>query len=578
MNPEGPSVEELRKIQEAHEAKIRGEKEEQEVEETSQRQLKQQAGENREKRVDILDELKPLDAEIKKLQAEAVEERMAQAEQLKGTKQEKAAALAGLKGEMMGAQERLAATRALIAGKTAEQVAPDVIETIKRMEDGLGVMQGKLQVLEGEIAQIEKTVVSDEEVARYRDLLRQSQLLNNEIDQIESNPALIELMQQEAKEQGNAREVIERAVLAKSEAYRGGFPSKERTAFVKEVIQTFISEEFARRGFGQIRDEGERQRAMNALAYGIMEGVNKDYEAIGHERDYTKQDQYLTAMALRTLTGSHGTVDGMPGFIGRAQEGHLDIFNPRVPERDRQFQSEAIRAHLRTINLIRGYAFGMKDSHNREDIVRSFGGWKGFDVNMLPRDFRSSPDGPIVPRDADPALEKQIQEEFEAVRKKVTVMDERLVAEREQAKQEAIAEFQAQIAEIDAAIKAIEDAQKINKDRPIEYRDLEEKEKGLTSLKDEQKQIERDIQRLNKDLRSLGFFARADKRDLRERINKKSIRQGWLRTNLPGIEGDAQKIRQALELMNKYRAKSLYDLRNQRDTLQRNLERVQKGY
>ncbi len=97
-------------------------------------------------------------------------------------------------------------------------------------------------------------------------------------------------------------------------------------------------------------------------------------------------------------------------------------------------------------------------------------------------------------------------------------------------------------------------------------------------MRKEQEQIKKDIQRLQEQLSELGIFAWADKRDLKERIRQKQVRSGWIRVNLPKFEADAQKIRQALESMNKYRAKNLYDLRDQRATLQRNLERIQKGY
>ncbi len=587
---EPKSIEDLKAAQDAHTAEVSARKVQEEAKAQHQRELEMQAqGEYAEGgRQDVLDEIHKIRAEADQMEAEHIRERKAQAEKLRGDAAEKKEALGVLQTEILSAKERVQEIGDIIKGVSEDEVASEVKESYDAAQKEHLALIAQAQYLDGEISQLEDQIPSSELVQKYEGLLTKLSELDTHMAEIESNPALIELIMKEAKSEDEMRDRVVHAALA--EAIKHGYGKARREdprvrELGEKITQTFISEVMADHKLSEIKDPAERQRNMHIILREMFEGVTSGhksfgFEGIARERDVGKQHNMYNGLVLLNLLGGYGTLGGTLGFLRCAEKG-VRLGGIEDHTQDHIYNFRAVVKHLNTLNLIRAYSFSLKGHDHLEQFVPGFVRWQNdFDMQVTSggKNGMDAREGqPIIPRSASEEEKARITERFEAEKKKAERLEEALKNEEEQKKQEAIKKIEDEIQKINAGIKVCEEAQRINKDKPIEHRDLEEREKGLESLRQEQGQLEKDIQRYQGELSILGFFARGEKRDLREKINQKSTRLNFIKTNLSRFEEEAEKFREALTFMNSYRASSTYEITRKRDELVYALKRINRG-
>ncbi len=587
----GPkSIEELRAAQEAHLAQIQAEREQAEREAEEEKRLRVQAREDYVEggRQETLDQIKQTRAEADQMEAENIRERQAQAEKLRGDAAEKREALDNLTAQFAAARERVKEVGDIIKGVPEDEVLPEVRESFDTAQREHLTLIVQAQHLEGEISKLEDQIPSVEQVQKYEGLLTKLAELDDRMAQIESNPALVELIMREAKSEDEQRDKVVHAALAEASRQSYGSRREDRRArdLGEVVAQTFISEVLASSGLDEIKDPAERQRRVYVILSEMFAGVataNKSFgfESIARERDFDKQHNMYNGLVLLNLLGGHGTLGGTLGFMRFAEKG-VRLGQVEDHTQDHIYNARAVSKHINSLNLLRAYSQGLKGHRHLDEFIPGFAGWQNdFDRQVGgggEQGIDAWSDKPIVPRSAPEAEKTRIRERFEAEKKKAEELEVTLKQEEEKAKEAAIQNLETQIAKIDEGVRLYEEAVRINQGKPLEYQNLVDREGGIPGLREEQERLEREIANLEEDLSHLGLFARGEKRDLREKIDHKRTRYNYLRTNIPQFEEQAATIREALTFLNKQGAKGIEDLRRKRQDLASQLERVKRGY
>ena len=178
------SIEDLLRLQEAHEGMER-----QKQEEENQRAAeKAEAQAYLDKRVEIIEQITLLQKEIERMGGREMEERIAASEELKALEEEKASELEEIKAGMDEMQSYLDAVQEIIARSesTGMGAAPEVIRALSDAQAVLDELMQGAPALIAEIALLQSRQISPEQVREYqwiRDELAHLTLFLGEIEQ-----------------------------------------------------------------------------------------------------------------------------------------------------------------------------------------------------------------------------------------------------------------------------------------------------------------------------------------------------------------------------------------------------------
>lgn len=447
---EESSIEEIEAAQRAHEEKVTADQAAAKAELEKQRELKARAGGDYEKRQDLLTELQAVDAEAKRMEAEGIKARIEQKEQLKGIKSEREQALVELGQQVEAARDRLKQIDALVAGKSEELIAPGTKEALEAARSKFQEMSSSSYRLQGEIQNIGQQIVSDEQVNRYGELMAACDSLNAQIDELSTNPALIEMLEKEAKDEHQIREEIVRTALAES---RAGYQTP-KSEFVRQLTETCLTEEFKARGLDAIADPAKRLAAMREFAHGYRDGVvHGDYQRIFY-MEPAQQPNRWAGLLLKNLLGRHGTLGGTQGILKANELGSVGRYGRDSARREVEASAlySAVYKHLRTLNLVKAYNAGTPNNRIRGSVIGETNNWGEFDRDMrlYSLGFENQPGQPLSPKDGDPAFKADLTAEFEknkGAAEKIAAEIEKKIAEQRAA----------DIAELEARIKLLEE-------------------------------------------------------------------------------------------------------------------------
>lgn len=413
-----PSIEELANAQRQHESTIaekRAKEEAQVVEERTKVERiaknKERAPKDYEARETAIEGLNLSRQELDTLKASKIDERIQNAEQLKQGEAAKARELEERQAEFAEIQEHLQAIEQLVVGKALSKIAPEVQTALAHtQQESLRAKQLTQEVL-GALEKIKSDQVSVSQIEDYKALQARIEALRVEVMVLEENPFVIDRLFEEATTENEIRDSVVNRV---GYAVRDG----ARRDFDKMLAQTFLTEEFAARGFDKITDPEKRKKSMQGLAQSL-------YVTAGGEADETSQNHHnldsdeKLGVVLKNLTGryghAHGTVGMFKGAGGTA------------------FTKDLIGRHLGSLNLIRSYSLGA-GRYSEEITTRRFdqNEWNSLASDVSQYGFTTNENGAILPKNADPATRESIETAFEAKKAEAEKIAEKLAAEEKE--------------------------------------------------------------------------------------------------------------------------------------------------
>lgn len=528
-----PSIAELEEIQKRHLA-----------EEEAKAQATAKAGEEAEERLDLI-------ADVQKVQRE-IDEKKARGEL------EPEISYADLETGHHEAQERLERLRKIIEGVPADKVAKELSEGIAQTMLQVEDLKNKLDQAEA-IGKLEK--------------------IKQRIAEIEANPAMFELLLAEAKTEDQIRGEVVREALAGSGRQLSNRALPERQEYLKDLIQVFLTEEFAAREISKIKDPEEQARQMRVLAQNIISGLSVDTGGGRmHEYEGPAKKDIWTGVLLHNLIGAHGTVDGTTGFLHLAELGFSRQDPGSHTEEGKKSIGQAISKHLRTLNFMRAYAAGIQSRQVEDRLIPRFGNWQGFDREIWGTGFSASENRPILPKNVGESEKAKIQEEFERVKERAVKIEEGYKQKEEAEKTATIQQLESQIQELRAILPQIEQAEAVLKDA-TDYQ-VGQKVEGLTreivGAKDKITDLERRISHTEWELKATGVLSFSRRGRLRDELSDHKAKLFRERNRLETDQQRLDQLQKAKSLVDQHGPK--YQVESKIRDLENRLERVRKGY
>ena len=457
----------------------------------------------------ILEELKSLQSEVEQLRAQRIEERINNAEKLKADKATKAEELSKTSSELAEADSELEKIKEIIGDKKEDELALEIIEALKQIELVKSEIEKKLTELTEEIKNIEAELISEEQINRYKDILKRMEELNAKIDEIESNPYLIEKLMEEASSEDALRQLVVDAVLSKIETEK-----KQTREIFSQLVQIFLTEEFKFREFDKIKDQTEKEEEMKKLIQAILSSLNAPADDKPQKLKYRdsstprEQQQYSIGMVLKVLTGRFGTIGGL----------NIAMYSASA-ERD-NITNEYIKSYLGVLNYLRAISFTLKSDRSIDYFLNNSvrlgkDAWKSCDQQLYVRKLNVLPDGPLTSIDASDAERKKIQEKFDADSKKINKMEQEFIIQENNRIEKRKKPIEERIEAIKKEMTDLESFLAEAKNQLEQYKKIQEeileKEKEIEELKSK-------IKLAGDKLVRQGFFAFSEKSYLKSRI------------------------------------------------------------
>lgn len=557
-----PDIEKLRRLQAEEDAKVAEKKKQEETE----AQLRARAKEDLKKRESALKELALLQAELDKLRAARIEERIERSKALRESEAAKEAELQRVQNELKRLEEWLEEVSSLVKGRRKEEIAEEVKTALDKAQKRKKELEEALSNLEQELKSIRAELVSDDEIQKYQQLLERIDSLNNQIAEIETNPYVLELLFAEAKEENEIRDLVVREAV--------GFERDPKSAeFIERVVQRFLTEEFEFRKFNEIQDPTERLEAMRRFAFDmatIVGGIADSTGSVDLAYPQKASEGALAGVLLKNLVGKLGTLYLLLTLLERVASSRHSAGEPR----DKSITIPYINQHLGTLNFLRALAYGLKVYG--QDILGhrlSKGEWDKFNMEFsryYSKDYDGIySNGPLIPSNVDEATKERIRAEFEKTIKEIQAW-ERSEVEREKIELVGrIAEHEAKIQDLERLLSEIESEEKRLSQKEQEIKQAEEeiksKKRELANVQMQITNLQTELAKLESQLDSLGPLSWIKRRQLQKEINnkQKDIRE-------------LEKKKEELEADIKKKNEELAKHREERDELQRKIANKSK--
>jgi len=239
------TIEELRAAQAKRDEELSAAKRQEDEEAVKQKELQDKTETDAGLSEQVLAELRLSQAEVDKLRAERIDERIASADQLRESQASKEAQLQETREQLERIEKNLADIQSLAEGKSGGEIAPEVTAAIEQAQTQKSEIQGALEGLTRDLAAMGERAVSDVQVNRYRELLQRMDELNKQMVDIESNPLMIERLFDEAKREDEMRDIVVSRAVGRTYT---GYEETKKDKIMKEVVQRFLTEEFEGQG------------------------------------------------------------------------------------------------------------------------------------------------------------------------------------------------------------------------------------------------------------------------------------------------------------------------------------------
>lgn len=429
--PRQLTLEEIEAAQLDHEQKQQSLRDEEAATLARQNELKAQAGQDYATRADLVYESRQILQGIEDAHAAQIEERLAEVDRLGKSQTEKEAELAQGEEEFNALSDRFNRISAMIVRIKGKGPESDIAETtsqaLKEAQSNYDALSAKRSLV---IDQLEKIKtgrqITDAAVAHYHLLIERQQQIAEQLTALEENPVLVELLADEAKNEGQLRVQFKREALTAAETYSKMNP--ERQALVEKLVDQYLTEEFEARGINGIKDPHQKMERKRDLVQHMAYSFTIDDTqrlAYGYNIDNFDviKDQIFAGKFLHNLIGGFGSENGTAGFAEWAVNGiNTGREEPRNSPRHQHAIAEGVYRHLGTINLLRANSLGLDKGPLRGRITVGFESWQNIE-NELRQTGELTVDlgeKPIIPVNASPGqkarIERGYEENFQAAR------------------------------------------------------------------------------------------------------------------------------------------------------------------
>lgn len=358
------NVDEILAAQKEFEAQQQRQKEEDEANAAHESELKVQAGDDYIAREGVRTDLKVADTELKNMESDNIEGRIAITEAKKEERLAKEEELEATNVQLSELETRFQTLEG-VASQAQEKglgISPELSEAIEELGASLEQLKGQAGAISADIEAIRTQEVPDKETQRFISVKSEVAKLDGRMKELESNPALVEMLHDEALVQNQLIDQIAATAIEKP-GYGPRNYSRERNDYVQTVCIKFFQEEIASSGIDQISDKDERIAALRKLAQNIMKGLRENNSQhifdMNRELSSSEAREQFAGLGLTNLIGVHGT--------GEAALTHLSSselfpgYGSEHIELGRQQAAEVSQAkiHLGTLNFMRAYATGI---------------------------------------------------------------------------------------------------------------------------------------------------------------------------------------------------------------------------
>lgn len=426
-------INEVLAAQAVHEEAERAEKEAESARLKHEEDLKNRAGEDYALRTETMATLRTKDQERSELvnsgiehkidrQDEVVENITSREEQLRKVQKQLAE---------LGANIGLLTTRAKSAEQEGLGLAPALSQALQDLQNQQRELTSESEAFITDLEAMRQEQVSDQQVQHYHALLVEIAKLADEMGNIEQNPALLELLRNEAEVESALVQQFVGIIEQRNRSYRHS--DDDRTAFLNTLCRRFFEEELEHRHLNDLPKPSERIQAMRALATNLEAGLKQagigdminDHNN-GQLGDHA--DEQLAGLALANLAGIHGTGDaflthggniGLPSRFGREHSQEIDRLTA-------QPATDYVKVHLGSINYVKALADGF-EYQVATDVIGNAKGigaandrdWAHNELGMLRKN------SPILPTDLPPAQAEKIRDRYNQDRERAQAISKK---------------------------------------------------------------------------------------------------------------------------------------------------------
>lgn len=536
------SIEELKAAQAKKDAETAETKRQKEAEEQHERELKERTESDIEPRESGLAELKLSQTEIDKLKEARIEERITNSEKLKESQTAKETELQKTQDEFNQIDNQLGEIKSLIEGREEKDIAEEIKIALNQVQEKKTGVEKTLQGLSKDLEMMKAESVSDVQIQRYQELLKRMDELNAQVADIEANPYMIERLFAEAKAENEMRDNVVR------EAMGGTWRQPKESEIMSQVVQKFLTEEFEARGFDQIKDPKEREKAMREFTQEVASqaGGGADHGPMDLAR--LKKDERV-GLVLKNLVGKYGTMAGTEGFLAIASGGRKFDGRPQ----DDAIVGNYIRQHLGTLNYLRANSSGLKTYHDAI-LGHRFGehDWKSFDGNMYKYGLTAYEGNTIVSHDADKTTKDKTQAEFQKNAKEIQDWEKAAVEQEKAGLTAEIAEAEQGVQKLKDSLSEAEKAKDVTEGarRDNIYSENEAK-RQFENVDKEVTNLETRRAKAEEELNKLGTLSFGKKKELRNEISR-------IDYELTGYNGKREQKERLEKVLEAYKVGSPY--------------------
>lgn len=398
-----------------------------------------------------------------------------------------------------------------LTGREEKDIAEEVKAALKQVQEKKAAIGGALQGLTQELGTMKAESVSDVQIQRYQELLKKMDELNAQVADIEANPYMIERLFAEAKAENEMRDNVVR------EAVGGVWRQPKETEIMSQVVQRFLTEEFETRGFDEIKDPKEREKAMREFAQAVASQVGGGADHGPNDFARLKKDERV-GILLKNLVGKYGTMAGTEGFLGIASGGRKFDSSPQNDE----VIGDYIRQHLGTINYLRANSSGLK-TYQDAILGRRFGEYdrKSFDQNMYKYGLSAYEGNAIVSRDADENIKNKTQAEFQKNMKEAQDWEKATVEEEKGQLNAEISEAETEVQRIQNIFSDAKSASEFTEQaRRENIYSASEAQRRLAEINGAIANLESRRSKAEEELNKLGALSFGRKKELRNEISR----------------------------------------------------------
>lgn len=453
------------------------------------------------KRLATIKEANQTQTEIDQFEERRIQERIAKAQQLKESAPAKQAAVEELGRELKSVEERLTALQQLTKGVLPEMISPELRDALASARKKIEEKEVAITQIRNELEQAE--TVTDEEITRYQQLIEDLDNLNQRIDEISSDPELVKIIYEEAKNESEMRDRLINQALYVSTAQQIQ-RNPERDNFLKILCEKFISEELEAQGVNSIEEPAKRASKIKQVMEGLMFGLNLHAQEaeinIKNRLTNDNRESVLAGRALRNFIGALGTVDGcitwLSDISGGIERHQLPGFNYAEYPIDLNC---GVERHLGSLNMMRAYMNGLKT--HRTQVLGYNTSMSGIDNRQnfnQQLSFRAELNGPILLRNAKPIQITQIKQDYEMHFKQAQALEIQLTERAEAEKQQKNTELSRKLAEISEQLKKIRIAERLITEQQATYKNVRDLERELEQQREAVKQVQVSIARNQK--------------------------------------------------------------------------------